>query len=746
MTVAIQGLALHEFSRHTEALNDRLASMLWYRYKKQSPLQIAFCALMLTLEPNCKIRRLYDALPYRTLRVNMVEFKNTMAHLGYGSHQLETLAPQIDQRLLPCLFVTESDTFEWPNQPLVILKIDEAKKRLTIYDCVKEKARYATFDEAETWGFGEVCTFFALQEDQQTTSKFMRAGTGFTWFRALLSRFNKIFYQVLFAGFFLNLIALTVPIFIMLVYDRVIATQSTETLWYLVPFVVLAICFEWGLRYLRSQNLSWLAARLDSIVGNRVFSHLIQLEPKYIEQASISSQISRVRSFEHVRDFFSGPVFLSMLELPFTILALVIIALIAGPLVWVPIVLAGVYLGLFFVMRRYIRVLIRTAAKASSARQLFSIETLEKIEDIRAYGLEEAWQDKFRQLAGREYLAHFKLNQYGVTAETLGHALTIISAVAVLSFGTGLIWSGDMTVGALVATMILVWRVLTPLYSLCTMIPRLEQLSGSIAQVNDLMDIENEAQQNVKRARLKKLNGSLSFNEVTLQYTEEQAPVFTHLNLEVAAGEVAVISAPSGCGKSSILKLAQGLYQPTKGAIRVDGFDIRQIDPVDLRRQIAYLPQKPDFFFGTVMENMQLAKPTAKEPEVWQALRMAGAASAVESMPEKLETLIAKPGTPELTPVLKFQLSLARLYLQNAKMVLIDEQPDAVLQGETGKQLKAYIQQSKGQRCIVMASPRRDFIALADQVLLLHLRKQPTQAKPQELEQLQEVPHAEKAE
>jgi ATP-binding cassette subfamily C protein LapB len=300
----------------------------------------------------------------------------------------------------------------------------------------------------------------------------------------------------------LNVIALSTPLFIMLIYDRVIAAGAPEILPMLAIGACIAISFEWVLRRTRSQGLSWLAARMDNIVGSKIFAHLIGLPPSLIERASVAAQIARIKTFESVRDFFSGSVFLSMLELPFVVIAALAIYAVAGPLVLVPLAMIACYGLLFWAIHKKVKIAIRLAAKASSARQQFAIETFEKIQGVRGNGLSKTWQAKFRELSGREMLAHFRLNWLGMMAETLAHAITLIAAVATVGFGVHMIWAGMMSTGALVATMILVWRVLTPFYSLCTMIPRLEQLRNSIMQVNMLMDIDTEAMEAVTAARL----------------------------------------------------------------------------------------------------------------------------------------------------------------------------------------------------------------------------------------------------
>lgn len=673
------------------------------------------CALIMTLKPKCTVRQILESLPYCDHRLDEVGMLNTMAHLGYFARPAECRPQEIDQRLFPCLFITGQ------GEPFIVLGYN-AKGCLKFYD---PASLIITEVPPESGGSGKVWFFQPYDESCAKTSKFMRAGSGHSWFRAILARFNITIVQVMVTGLMLNLVALGTPLFIMLVYDRVIAAGSSGILPMITLGALLTIGFEWILRRIRSQALSWLAGRLDNIVGNQIFSHLIGLPPALIEKASVASQIARIKTFESVRDFFSGSVFLSLLELPYVVVAVLAIALIAGQLVFVPLGMALLYLALFAAVRSKIKVAIRLAAKASSARQQFTIETFEKIDGIRGHDLSQKWQEKFRHLSGREMMAHFHLNFLGMLAETGAHLLTVMAAVMTVGFGVHLIWAGAMSTGALVASMILVWRILTPFYSLCTMIPRLEQLRNSIIQVNKLIDLDTEAQEAKTAARLPKLKGHISFNHINLRYEEGNDTVFSGLEFQVKPGGFLAVTGNNGTGKSSLLKLVKGLYTPTEGSVRIDGFDIRQLDSPDLRRQIAYVPQTADFFYGSIAENLRLANPLASANDFEKALKLADAWDDVDAMPQKLETVIGPHGHVNLTSSLSSKLLLVRAYLQQSRILLIDELPGALLSTKTGDNLKAYLNRIKGKRTVVMVTYRRDFMEQADMIAVLRGQESP---------------------
>lgn len=684
-------------------------------FQQPGQWEVCLSALIMALRPSCKTYELLEALPAHQNRMDQMDALNTIAHMGYMARPGDNRPDKLDGRLLPALFISSKGV------PSILLgKNDNGSFR--VYDTQGMSITEMRFPAQAQ---GRLWFFQRFDENRPATSKFMRAGSGHTWFRALLGRFKGTFAQVMTAGLILNILALASPLFIMVVYDRVIAAGAPDVLPMLVVGALLALVFEWRLRRIRSQGLSWLAGRMDNIVGNKIFAHLIGLSPSLIERASVASQVARIKTFESVRDFFSGSVFLSLLEMPFVVIAVAAIWAIAGSLVLVPVTVAFAYVALYMLVQREIKVAIRLAAKASSSRQSFTIETFEKIRAIRSYGLSVHWQEKFRDLSGKEMMSHFHLGWLGMVAETAAHSLTLLSAVATVGFGVHMIWAGAMTSGALVATMILVWRVLTPFYSLCTMIPRLEQLRNSIIQVNKLMDIDVEAVEARAYARLPKMKGAISASQLMLRYEEDSDPALQDLSFDAQAGDIIAVTGENGAGKSTLLKMIKGMYRPTEGTLRLDGFDIRQLDVPDLRRHIAYVPQRTYFFKGTVAENLRISNPIATEDDIHDALIRADAWEDVQAMRQGIHTPIGFDALRAIPTSLATRLSLARAYLHPAPILIIDELPNNFLSSRAGQNLKDYLVQHKGKRTCVITTYREDFMKLADTIILLRNGEKP---------------------
>lgn len=676
------------------------------------PWANALCTMILALNTRLKLHQIVDALPYRTDSVTKIEALNALANLGFPPSSTRLSLHSVDARLCPCIFVLQAR----PDAPLVVMA--RTDQEFTVFDSETGEIEKIGFGDRRLHEHGTAWFARTYDESASKLSQFMRAGSGHSWFRALLGRFSGLFLQIVATGFVINLTALAMPIFIMLVYDRVIGTGSAASLDHLVFGVLLAVCAEILLRDIRSRGLAWLAGRLDHIVGTQIFERLVGLPPSSIERATVPAQIARIKTFESVRDFFSGPLFLSLLELPFVAIALVVMAILAGPLVLVPITAIVALAGLFLLIRRHIRVAIRQAAKASTARQRFAIETFEKLAAIKSGGLVDQWRQKYRSLSGREGIALFRLKWLGVVAEVGAHALTVLAGVATVSIGVSLVWSGSISAGGLVASMILIWRIMAPFHSLCTAVPRLEQLRSSVEQVNALMEVSTE-DRGSPSTRMANVKGEVAFHDVGMRYDGGDDPALRGVSFTAKPGDLVVVTGNNGSGKSTLLKLIKGLYRATDGSVAIDGFDVRQLDPVYLRRQIAYMPQAPQFFAGTVLENLLFANPIASAEDIDRALAICDVADEVRAMPEGLNTHICGDAKYKVSSSVAARLSLARAMLSDAQIILIDELPNALVSSETGTKLKALLKDNHFRKTVFVVSYREDIIDLADIVLEL---------------------------
>ena len=337
---------------------------------------------------------------------------------------------------------------------------------------------------------------------------------------------------------------------------------------------------------------------------------------------------------------------------------------------------------------------------------------------IKYTNSEAAWLRRYSSLSSAAAAASFKTAQLASLVQTLAHVLMLGAGVATLAFGILHILDGHMTAGALIATMALVWRVLAPMQTFFVTVTKLEQVRNGVRQINALLRIPPERDPYAAAQTKKRLPGRVTFSRVSLRYTAESEPALVGASFDVLPGEVIAIIGPNGSGKSTILKLITGLYQPQAGGVRIDGLDIRQLDPIELRKMVAYVPQSCHLFHGTVAQNLRLADPTATDAELEEVARQANVLDDVLALPEGFETRIGDQAMRRLPAGLRQRLSLARAYLKKAPIILFDE-PGNTLDGAGDRAFLAQLDALRGRATVFMVTHRPSHMKKADRIIVL---------------------------
>lgn len=705
---------VEELHQRAAELRQVLEPPGWLGLRGMSPHARALPLLLAALGWSGPANRVCEALPHMADRLDRIDLVNTMVNLGFNVQDTDIRLAHLDHRLAPCLFVAEGKA---KQEDTVLVLLSGPGGEVTAL-------RAADDDSLNSARLGEMQgTLYRfsplsremLQNNRITTNPPPGAGD---WFRHLTRRFDAIFAQSLCTSTIINVLALASSLFVMVVYDKVIGSHSPETLNFLLGGVLFAIVAETVLRHLRARGLVFFGVRVDAIVSTTIFERLMYLPPRLIESSSIPSQVARIKDFDSIRDFFSGGTGISVLELPFTLIFLATIAVIGGPLALVPLVLALAYTVLALIMLPRINASTEQGASASVKKQALLVETMKKLRAIKAHGLATVWLRRHHELSGQAAMTGFRSSFLSALIEAFAYGLSIMAGVTTLTCGIWLVWQNQITAGALIASMMLVWRVLTPLQAICNSLVRIRYIFRSISQVHKLIRTPPEGAVEVA-AGPPPLKGAISFSGVGLRYTSERGAVFNGLNINIRPGELVAITGTTGAGKSSLLKLVNGLYAPQIGAILLDGIDIRQRNITELRKHIAYAPQVVELFHGSIEKNLRMAKPDASDTELLEAITWAGGLEMVNSLPERLNTFIGDYRSEQLSSAFTAQLNLARAYLRDAPIMLIDELPSTLINDVTGVLFREYLSTYKGRKTILFVTDRQDLVLLADRLVYL---------------------------
>jgi ATP-binding cassette subfamily C protein/ATP-binding cassette subfamily C protein LapB len=669
-------------------------------FTAMSDVAVCLMPLLSALGWRGKARQVTEALPHFANNLDLSGLRNVLAHLGYDSRGTRLRLANVDPRMMPSLFVSDR------GKAMVVL--GRGDDGIEVFDGGAGQRRVLQSPKERGAAY-----FFSprQQRDAKTTE------TRQHWFRRLVRRFGSTVYRVLGITLALNLLALATPLFIMAVYDWVISAKSLSTLGYLALGVLLALICDQALRAVRARVVAYVGARLDMIVGSAVFEHVLHLPPAFTEHAPVGAQVARLKEFESLREFFTGPLALVVMELPFAIVFLVAVAFLGGPLAFIPIVLIALFLAVGTALTPAIHNRVSAATRTGSNRQSFLVEATSNMRALKFARAEQTWLERYRVLSADAAAAGMRSSFLAATVTTLVYVMMLGAGVATLGFGTFRVLDGAMSVGALVATMILVWRVLSPLQTGFITLTRLEQVLASIRQLNRLMAIRPEREPNTI-VPPRQYGGRVTFSRVSLRYAPDSDPALIGVNFDVAPGEIVAVIGHNGSGKSTLLKVISGLYAPQAGNVRIDGLDIRQLDPVELRHAVGYVPQVGHLFHGTIAQNLRLGEPTASDENLRRALQRAHVLEDILALPEGLETRIGDQRSRQLPSGLRQRLCLARCYLREAPIMLFDE-PANALDRDGDRAFMTAIEEFRGRATAFIVTHRPSHMRLADRVLVL---------------------------
>jgi ATP-binding cassette subfamily C protein LapB len=665
---------------------------------------------------------LCDALPSTAKIVKLPDLLAVMGALGFNIQHERIHTRNLKTEDLPALFI--------PNKAEgwragVVLR--EMGFYGLIWEDGREQHRGVLPD-----GYGDLYRFERMNSLGTLDSDNDNIDPNVNWLNILLERFRPLMWHAIALSLVMHVFTLAMPLFSMAVYDRVIAAHAPETLPLLIGGVLLALDIEHIIRWIRIRLAGWIGARSGLLATAAMFNRLLFLPASIIEQASVSAQLARIRAFESVRDFITGPVFLSILEIPFLFVLILAIMFLAGPVAFVALGIVMLQVAMMFGLRGRWKQLGKSTAHAAAGRQHQLIDMIENISPIYAAGLSERMLQRFKIVSWQAAKANYRFGLHAAILQHFAGFITVVAGVATIAWSLERIWAGNMTGGAMVATMIITWRVLYPLQALCAVMPQLEQIHGSLAQVSQLMSNPAEAHASHVVLAEHHMRGKISMHNLGLRYGRKSDPVFMGLSAEIEPGEVVAIYGGNGTGKSSILRLLLGLYVPAMGNIRLDGVDHRQFDPRGLRRQITYLPQLSEVLPGTIADNLRLQEPLAEDFRLRQALLWADAWEMIEQLPAGLNTRLGEGGfTP--SSGLSARLLLARLYLAERPLVLCDELSAQILNSTTGERFRRYLAECKGKRTAIFVTHREDWLNIADKVIWLRADSRPVVVRPDQL-------------
>jgi ATP-binding cassette subfamily C protein LapB len=536
------------------------------------------------------------------------------------------------------------------------------------------------------------------------------------WFWGAVREQIPLYRDILGAACLINVFALVMPLFSMNVYDRIVPNFAVETLWMLTIGLLVVMGIDYGLRLLRGHFVDLAGTRIDLKLSTLIMERVLGMKLSDRPQ-SVGSYAATLRSFETVRDFVASATVTATIDLPFALVFLFAIGWISLPLVLVPVVGLGlVVVYSFFVQGRMHR-LSETTFRASAMRNATLIEALTALETIKSHGAERVIQAKLEETSA--FLARTSA-QLRLASSSVTNAVASIQQLvntAMIVAGVYLIHSGNLTMGGLVAATMLGGRVLGPLGQVVGLMLQYQNARTALASLEGTMKKEPERPAGAVYLQRPEIHGGIAFEDVHFAYPERQQEALRGVSFKVRPGEKVVVLGRVGSGKTTLQRLVLGLYAPTQGLITIDGIDLRQIDPAELRRNVGYVDQDATLFYGSLRDNIAIASPFADDQAIVQAADVGGLTAYVNQHPQGFDMLIGERGE-SLSGGQRQGVAIARAALLDPPILLLDE-PTGSMDFSTEAQFKERLRAFGQGKTMLIVTHRTTLLDLADRILVL---------------------------
>lgn len=537
------------------------------------------------------------------------------------------------------------------------------------------------------------------------------------WFWSTIAQYWGIYFEILIASLLINSFALTSSLFVMNVYDRVVPNHAFETLWVLAIGALIVFSFDFLMRLLRSYFIDKTGKSADKQLSNLVFEQLLAIQRNAFPR-SAGAFANHLQDFENFREFFTSITLTSLMDLPFVLLFLSVIYFIHPSLTLLPLCAIALILCFSLLVQFPLRSVITKSMQVSAQKQGMLIEVLNSMETIKIQRAEGVLQRKWELLL--EEIHQHSLSARFWSALSFNGALFIqqIAYVLMVVQGVYLIAENELSLGGLIASTLLMGRTIAPLTQIASLLTRFHQARSALTAMNKIMQLPNERTQTALQRP--HLTGALEFRQVNFSYPAsfDNAPLaLKNVSFKIQAGEKVGIIGRMGSGKTSLAKLLLRLYTAQQGNVLLEGVDIQQIDPADVRRNIAYVAQDSALFYGTLRENIVFGHPFATDAEILEVVKLTGIDSFTALHPLGLDLMIGERGEG-LSSGQRQSVILARALLANSPILLLDE-PTNGMDNSSEEAFKQRLQPWLADKTLLLITHRTSLLTLVDKLIVL---------------------------
>ncbi|KOO15285.1 ABC transporter [Vibrio xuii] len=536
------------------------------------------------------------------------------------------------------------------------------------------------------------------------------------WFWGTIWQSKRIYRDVLIASILINLFAIAAPMFTRLVYDKVVPNLAFETLWVLASGIFVIFLFDLTLKLMRSYFIDVAGKKSDILISSKLFSKVLGIRME-ARPASVGAFARHLQEFESIREFFTSATIGSLIDLPFAILFLVLIWLMAGNLVIVPIVGVVILIIYSLLIQGPLRHTIEEGSRLASQKYANLIESLSGLETVKLFGAQSQFQFRWEEAVA--HMANWNIKSRRITdgIQNTAGFVQQASNVGMIILGVYLISEGDLTMGGLIAATMLSGRAIGPMVQLSLLSTRYNQAKSSMTIIEQVMQMPDEQEEGKRYIHRPIVHGKIELDKVTFHYPDSPIASVRDLSITINPGEKVAIIGRIGSGKTTLERLIMGLYKPTEGHVRIDDTDIDQLHHIDIRRNIGCVPQDSQLFYGSIRDNITLGRPLTDDRDVLDAANRAGVTVFTQQDPAGLERQVGEGGML-LSGGQRQAVTIARALLGRPPVLLMDE-PTSAMDNRSEMHIKQQLAQLKQSETLILITHKTSMLDVVDRVIVM---------------------------
>lgn len=536
------------------------------------------------------------------------------------------------------------------------------------------------------------------------------------WFFSSFRKSKWLYVQVMIAAMVSNFLSLTTSLFTMTVYDRIIPNGAFESLIALSIGVIIALGFDFLIKSLRARFIDIASKRADLEISRRLFDRILNLSPSEQRQKT-GTMAGTVREFESLREFFNSSTLVILIDLPFVFFFIYIIYLIAGPLAYVPLLAVPLVILVGLAIQPFLARITKGSVESGMNKQSILIETLTGLETVSATGSGKLMKKRYENALSSQSDSGNKIRAMSMFIINFAGSVQQYAQIGTIFFGVYLVVDGSITQGALIAAVILGGRTMAPLSQLANTLSRANGALTAYRNLSRLFGISFKNTSHISPISRPSFTGEIEFKNVSFKFEGASQPTIENLSFKIPAGQKVALIGKMGSGKSTFSRLVAGIFEPTEGAILIDGVDVRQIDQADTRKNIGVMLQDSWLFSGTIRENIQMGFNEYDDEHILRVCKIAGVDDFVGSQPKGYDLKVRERGLG-LSGGQKQTINLARSLLHDPPILLLDEPTSSMDQASETK-IVAALRDVCQDKTMIVVTHRNPILTMVDRCFIL---------------------------